>query len=112
MKSRFKNRRLVRNNLPQYKTMLKERGRNFALMYGSLTSIPLTQEDFASIESVPYRWGHGDKFYKVAAEYYGDTSAWWIIAWFNNTPTENHLELGDLIYIPIFTEELMSMWGV
>lgn len=109
---RYRNRGLVKNNLPQYKSMLKERGKNFAIMYSSAHTLALTDEEISSIETIPYRWGHADKFYKLAAEYYGDTSKWWIIAWYNQTPTENHVNLGDIIYIPLSPEEMIDLWGI
>lgn len=110
--NRYRNRQLVRNNLPQYKEKLAKRGKSFAIQYSTLSAVPLTMPQIASIEKVPYRWGHGDKFFKLAAEYYGDTSKWWIIAWYNELPTENHVNLGDLIYIPLYTDELLDLWGV
>ena len=38
--------------------------------------------------------------YKYAYEYYGDTNHWWVIAWYNNKPTDSHFNLGDTVYIP------------
>lgn len=43
----------------------------------------------------------GDKMYKYAHEMYGDAEYWWIIAWFNNKPTDSHCKVGDTIYIPM-----------
>ena len=45
-------------------------------------------------------WKEGDRFFKLAHQYYGDSTMWWVIAWFNRTPTEAHVSLGDTIYIP------------
>lgn len=42
----------------------------------------------------------GDKLYKFAFKYYGDVDLWWIIAWYNNKPTDAHFKLGDVVYIP------------
>lgn len=42
----------------------------------------------------------GDKMYKFAYEYYGDVDYWWIIAWYNNKPTDAHFNIGDVVYIP------------
>ena len=109
---RYRNRQLVRNNLPQYESMLKERGRNFVVTYSTEETQPLSDSDIREVKTIPYRWGHADKFYKLAAEYYGDVSKWWIIAWYNQTPTENHLELGDIVYIPSDPEELIALWGI
>tara|TARA_B100001094_G_scaffold286455_1_gene301275 strand:+ start:534 stop:875 length:342 start_codon:yes stop_codon:yes gene_type:complete len=43
----------------------------------------------------------GDKMYKYAYEAYGSTEYWWVIAWFNNKPTDIHCKVGDVIYIPV-----------
>jgi len=42
----------------------------------------------------------GDRLYKFAYEYYGDVDYWWVIAWYNNKPTDGHFEIGDVVYIP------------
>ena len=34
-------------------------------------------------------------------KYYGDAEYWWLIAWYNNKPTESHFKLGDVVYIPL-----------
>ena len=39
-------------------------------------------------------WKLGDRFYKLADQYYGDPTLWWIIAWYNRMPTESHAEGG------------------
>ena len=39
--------------------------------------------------------------YKYAHEIYGSTQYWWIIAWFNNKPTDIHCKIGDVIYVPV-----------
>ena len=35
-----------------------------------------------------------------AHEYYGDSRLWWVIAWYNKTPTESHVSLGSVLSIP------------
>jgi hypothetical protein len=45
-------------------------------------------------------WAPGVRFYKLAHKYYGDSSLWWIIPWFNQVPLESDFKAGDLIMIP------------
>ena len=45
-------------------------------------------------------WKVGTRMDKLAAQYYGDSSLWWLIAWFNKKPTEASWTIGDTIYIP------------
>ena len=47
-----------------------------------------------------HTWTRGDSFYRLSHTHYGDTKYWWVIALFNNTPTEHHVEIGDQILIP------------
>ena len=53
-------------------------------------------------------WGSSDRFYKLAGQYYGDPTYWWIIAYFNNTPLESDVKLGQTLYIPVPLEEIIS----
>ena len=46
-------------------------------------------------------WKVGSRFYKLAAEYYGDSRLWWVIAFFNKKPTDGHVDIGDVVYIPM-----------
>jgi len=36
---------------------------------------------------------------------------WWLIAWFNRSPTEAHNKVGDIILIPAGVEELLSLFN-
>jgi len=37
---------------------------------------------------------------------------WWVIAWFNKLPTESHIKLGDVIYIPMPLNEILKIYGL
>ena len=58
-----------------------------------------------------YIWRYGDRFYQLAYRYYGDVRYWWVIAWFNGTPTEVDIFPGDQIEIPINLENALKMLG-
>lgn len=61
-----------------------------------------TQEELKDeLSYVEKTFSLGDKMYKYAYEVYGSTEYWWIIAWFNNKPTDIHCQIGDTIYIPV-----------
>jgi len=45
-------------------------------------------------------WQVGYRMDKLASEYYGDPTLWWLIAWFNKKPTEGSWSIGDIVYIP------------
>ena len=61
---------------------------------------PTDQELKNELSYVEKIFSIGDKMYKYAYEEYGSTEYWWIIAWFNNKPTDTHCKIGDIIYVP------------
>ena len=56
------------------------------------------RDEFNYVEKI---YSLGDKLYKYAYEVYGSTEYWWVIAWFNNKPTDMHCKIGETIYIPV-----------
>ena len=52
-------------------------------------------------------WKTGDRYYKLAAAYYGRPQLWWVIALYNQKPTEGHLKIGDVIKIPTSLDLLL-----
>jgi len=71
---------------------------------------PATADQVLELKTIPHIWSAGDKYFKLAAQYYGDPTYWWIIAWFNHKPTEAHLALGDPVYVPLPLEEAISIY--
>ena len=45
-------------------------------------------------------WSHGDRYHKLASKYYKDYRLWWVIAIFNEKPSEAEIKYGDQIKIP------------
>lgn len=66
----------------------------------------------ATTKTSMHIWKYGDRFYKLANDYYGDVRFWWVIAWWNGIPTEAHLLGGELIRIPIDIQEALKILGV
>ena len=62
---------------------------------------PTEEELRDEINFVERIFSMGDKMYKYAKEFYGDTEHWWLIAWFNNKPTDVHWKIGETVYIPV-----------
>ena len=56
--------------------------------------------DLSRIQIFTHVWTMGDKYYKLADAFYGDSRDWWVIAKFNQKPTESHVKIGDIILIP------------
>jgi len=57
-------------------------------------------------------WTVGDHYWKLASKYYGDPSAWWVIGWFNQKPTEAHVKTGNLVLIPTSLEDVYRFLGI
>ena len=64
------------------------------------------------VASTTHIWSYGDRLYNLANQYYGDPRLWWVIAWYNGTPTEAHLIPGEPIEIPINIEQAIGALGV
>tara|TARA_R100000908_G_scaffold54220_1_gene29467 strand:+ start:561 stop:893 length:333 start_codon:yes stop_codon:yes gene_type:complete len=109
---RYRRNKIIRNKEPIYEEALENRGKNFVRQYALPKFRRLTKAQIASLEKVPHVWSEGDRYYKLAQLYYGDSSLWWVIAWFNKKPTEAHVNFGDLIYVPIPLEKALSYYGV
>ena len=46
------------------------------------------------------------------ATYYDVAELWWVIAQFNQKPTDSHYSLGDVVYIPLPLEKVLTLYGV
>jgi len=62
-------------------------------------SYPTSKQD-AELTHFRHAWKAQDKFYQLAAKYYNDSTLWWIIAQYNQRPTEQHCKEGEIIKIP------------
>ncbi len=108
MSSRYDNRRIVFNRLKMYSKKAKERGIEGFKHYTTPEFSEFTEEEYHNIDTLAHIWTVGDKYYKLAHTHYGKPEYWWVIAWFNNLPTEAHLDVGDTVYIPFPLEELLG----
>jgi hypothetical protein len=98
-KIRFPGRRPFTNSNKQYKDIFLRK--NLNLINQLTTPVSKQMPNRALFRSIPHIWKTGDKYYKLAATYYDDASLWWVIAKFNNKPTEGHLKIGDKVMIPL-----------
>ena len=61
------------------------------------------------LQKTTHVWKYGDRFYKLAYQYYGNEKFWWVIAWYNSIPTEATLPIGTQLYIPLNLEEALKV---
>jgi len=93
-----------------YKDIAKKRNLKYFRHFGFQKIHNITEEEMEDITTISHIWKQGDRYFKLAYEHYGDPELWWIIAWFNQKPTEGHLEIGEFVYIPHPVEELMGLF--
>ena len=98
---RYVDKKVLQNDEEIYEEALEERGVPHIRHYGTANLRHPTPEERAKLERVGHVWSVGDRFYKLAHKYYGDSRYWWVIAWYNKKPTESHLSTGDVIKVPL-----------
>jgi len=95
-----------------YKQIKLKRNLDGVFLYPASYFRQLTEEELDFIDYDVHVWKSGDRFYKLASQYYQSPNNWWIIATFNNKPTEHHVKAGEKILIPLDPDLLASLYGV
>jgi nucleoid-associated protein YgaU len=112
MASRYEGRQRIINNLDLYREVLKNRGVRQVEQY----TTPVLQypdgKKISDLTVVDHIWSRGDHYYKLADLYYGDSTYWWVIAQFNQKPTEDQLSFGDIVMIPTPLESILEVYEV
>lgn len=112
MVSRYNNRQIVVNNSDRYKEVRKERNIQVLRQYNSPELKHPTASEIQSLIIRHKTWSVGSRLFKYAQEFYGDPRLWWIIAWYNQKPTEAHFNLGDVVEIPTPLEQVLRILEV
>lgn len=107
--SRYIDRSKAVNDKEQYDKLFEKRGVKKVVQYRSPFANFTTDEDKAKIDCHQVIWKYGMSFESLASEYYGDFRQWWVIASFNNKPTESHVQFGDEIKIPKDISEALEV---
>ena len=105
-KFRYRNRFITSNSDEMYSDLLEERDVDSIQQYTTALNIDLTK--LQGITTVTHVWKTGDRYFKLANQYYGRPELWWIIALYNKKPTEGSLKRGDLVFIPTPVEALLN----
>lgn len=100
MPKRYEDVRSFINNSELYYNTAQDRGLNFIEQYPTMLIRPISIDFKTSILKVPHVWASGDKYFSISQKYYDNIRYWWLIAWFNEKPTEQHINIGEVIYIP------------
>lgn len=100
MIDRYKYRTIFNNDSEMYKSIFRNRNVKFINHYSTPNFSFPSLNDIPNITVINHVWKDGDKYYKLAEKYYGDSRDWWVIAKYNQLPTESHVKIGDIILIP------------
>jgi hypothetical protein len=70
----------------------------------------LTSEDRYSLINEHHIWTVGDRYWKLSTKFYGSSDLWWVIAWYNQKPTDAHVKIGDSIAIPMPIDKVLGLF--
>ena len=109
---RYSSTRKFRNNLEYYDYLKNKRKLKVANHYATPVLRHTTVAERSRIISDTHIWTLGDRYYKLADQYYGDSQYWWVIAWYNARPIEADVLTGDMIEIPINISSALAILGL
>jgi hypothetical protein len=112
MINRYRGREVLLNDTELYSRFFRERRIKFIKQYETPKISAPSAADLSNLLLIDHVWSIGDKYYKLAAKYYGDPKDWWVIALFNNKPTEADLQIGDIITIPTPLIEAINYFSI
>jgi hypothetical protein len=112
MASRYRTRRTANNRTPQYRSIFERRGVSRVRQFLTGRFTYPTADQINTLDLKNHMWKTGDHFYKLAHKYYNDPSYWWVIALFNQKPTEASLNYGDIIKIPLPLERILNYYRI
>ena len=107
----FSNRKKFINNNLLYKQKMTNKGLKSFIQYETKNLIYPTVEEIMNFDRILHIWKQGDSLEKLATRYYQNSSYWWIIAQFNQKPTEQHYQTGDSVIIPTPLSSVLSAMG-
>jgi len=102
----------VKNDSEYYSSLATKRGVKSVTHYKTPVLKNPTVAERRKIKTITHIWVYGNRLYKLADQYYGDSTYWWVIAWYNGVSTEAQIELGKVLYIPLNIEETLDILGV
>ncbi len=108
---RYMNQKVFENKVESYKRYLKSRGLQQIHQFNTPKFKYPSDNDAKNISTINHIWSGGDRYFKLAYKYYGDPEFWWVIAFYNQKPTEFHLNFGDVVYIPTPLETILFNIG-
>lgn len=106
--NRYNKRLIIKDNSEILQNILESRNMTYLNHFSTGNFRYPTDIEYSELSIIKERWKLGDRLYKYANTYYGNVELWWIIAWFNQKPTEAHFQIGDELLIPQPLEKLFK----
>jgi len=106
--NRYANRFIAINREDMYSKLFENRGVKGIRQFTTAIMEMPSAEELMNITVLNHVWKVGDHYWKLAEKHYGDATLWWIIAFYNNRPTEAHLTFGTVIQIPTPLDAVLS----
>jgi hypothetical protein len=101
---------LIRNEEELYEEFFEERGVKRITHYKTPRWSRLTPKVRSQFIREKYVWKLGDSYWKLANEFYGNSKFWWVLAWYNQAPTEGHMKVGNTLYVPRPIAKVLSFF--
>ena len=111
MPNRYDRRQIFLNKNKLYDNVFEERNINSIRHYASADFEYPSVQEMKDLTRIRHVWKVGDRYYKLASQYYNSPQYWWVIALFNKKPTEADLNVGDLIYIPLPLQDVLRLFN-
>ncbi len=110
---RYKFTPILDNNLEFYEFMRAKRNnvKNIVQYETQIINNP-TVADRSRLTTDTHVWKYGDRYYKLAEQYYGEPTYWWVIALYNGYMTEADIYPGDVISIPVNLSDALEVIGM
>lgn len=109
--SRYKQTPSVLNDLEEHKEFLEARGKKFIIQHRSIEFKEPIGPEAAAVHQHPHLWKQSDRYWKLADLYYGEARYWWVIAQYNQKPTEAYVSNGDIIIVPQTLQHALRALG-
>ena len=103
--------KIFENGGEAYRRYLKKRGIKKIIQHNTTKLRHPELKDLENFDRINYIWKTGDRFYKLADQYYSDATMWWVIALYNQMPTDCHVSAGDIVYVPHPLESVLYYLG-
>ena len=100
MGNRYRDKTIFRNQDESYSEVFEQRHVRHIRQYGTSKLRVPTINQMQGLSRTQHIWKVGDHFYKLALQYYKRSEYWWVIALYNQRPTESHVQAGDILIIP------------